>query len=137
MLEQIRHKYGSRSDLRKLVKAQPENTAAKIALSRWDDYEDSPTDEPIKVTRELVIPDDAIDRLTQRRVRLLLALKRLKGPASVRELARALGRDVKHVSEDVIVLEELGLIHIDAHGHGRAHEIYLPASRIDLHLVEA
>ena len=33
-----------------------------------------------------------------------------KGELSVRELARALGRDVKRLHEDVVILAELGLL---------------------------
>ena len=39
-----------------------------------------------------------------------------KGDLSVRELARALGRDVKRVHEDVVILAELGLLERTASG---------------------
>lgn len=53
--------------------------------------------------------------LTPKRYELLRHLHR--APAeSIRALARALGRDVKRVHEDVVALEELGLIERDADG---------------------
>lgn len=39
-----------------------------------------------------------------------------KGELSVRELARAVGRDVKRVHEDVVILAELGLLERTASG---------------------
>jgi predicted transcriptional regulator len=53
--------------------------------------------------------------LTPKRYELL---RHLRGaPAeSIRALARALGRDVKRVHEDIVALEELGLIERDADG---------------------
>ncbi|MBN2886411.1 MAG: transcriptional regulator [Chromatiaceae bacterium] len=48
-------------------------------------------------------------RLTERRWALVQALLGA-GELSVRELSRRVGRDVKRVHEDVVVLAELGLV---------------------------
>jgi len=53
--------------------------------------------------------------MTPKRYELIRHLRR-EPAASVRALARALGRDVKRVHEDVQVLAELGLIGRDAMG---------------------
>lgn len=53
--------------------------------------------------------------LTPKRYELLRHLRRAPA-ASIRALARELGRDVKRVHEDVTALEELGLIERGADG---------------------
>ena len=56
--------------------------------------------------------------LTPKRWELVERLQAL-GPSSVRGLARALGRDVKRVHEDVVALIEVGLI--EKTERGRIH----------------
>lgn len=53
--------------------------------------------------------------LTPKRWELVEGLQ-AQGPLGVRALARALGRDVKRVHEDVKVLAEYGLLEKDAEG---------------------
>jgi predicted transcriptional regulator len=48
--------------------------------------------------------------LTPKRYELIRHLRKEQSVASIRALARALGRDVKRVHEDVVALEEFGLI---------------------------
>jgi predicted transcriptional regulator len=55
--------------------------------------------------------------MTPKRFELIRHLRR-QPAASVRALARALGRDVKRVHEDVVVLAELGLIERDEESGG-------------------
>jgi predicted transcriptional regulator len=50
--------------------------------------------------------------LTPKRYELIRQLRREPSPG-IRALARTLGRDVKRVHQDVVALEELGLIHRD------------------------
>jgi predicted transcriptional regulator len=54
-------------------------------------------------------PGHFFGRLTERRWEIVRAAQG-KGELSVRELARAVGRDVKRVHEDVVILAELGLL---------------------------
>ena len=54
-------------------------------------------------------PADFFGRLTERRWTIVRLLQG-RGEVSVRELARLLGRDVKRVHEDVVILADLGLI---------------------------
>ncbi len=54
-------------------------------------------------------PGQFFGQLTQRRWDIVRAAQG-KGPISVRELARFVGRDVKRVHEDVVTLAELGLL---------------------------
>jgi predicted transcriptional regulator len=53
--------------------------------------------------------------VTPKRYELLRHLRRIPAD-TIRELARALGRDVKRVHKDVTVLEELGLVEKDQSG---------------------
>ena len=54
-------------------------------------------------------PGHFFGQLTEKRWEIVRAAQG-KGELSVRELARAVGRDVKRVHEDVVILAELGLL---------------------------
>lgn len=54
-------------------------------------------------------PGQFFGRLTEKRWELVRAAQG-KGELAVRELARAVGRDVKRVHDDVVILAELGLL---------------------------
>lgn len=54
-------------------------------------------------------PADFFGRLSERRWNIVRLLQG-QGSVSVRELARLLGRDVKRVHEDVVILADLGLV---------------------------
>jgi predicted transcriptional regulator len=54
-------------------------------------------------------PGHFFGRLSEKRWEIVRAAQG-KGDLSVRELARAVGRDVKRVHEDVVILAELGLL---------------------------
>jgi predicted transcriptional regulator len=70
--------------------------------------------------------------LTARRLDLLAAILRHR-PGSVTELARLVRRDLKNVSEDLALLERLGLVAFGAgQGHGNARAPIVPYDEIDL-----
>ena len=54
-------------------------------------------------------PAHFFGQLTEKRWEIVRAAQG-KGELSVRELARSVGRDVKRVHEDVVILAELGLL---------------------------
>lgn len=54
-------------------------------------------------------PGHFFGQLTEKRWEIVRAAQG-KGELSVRELARVVGRDVKRVHEDVVILAELGLL---------------------------
>ena len=54
-------------------------------------------------------PGHFFGRLTEKRWEIVRACQG-KGELSVRELARIVGRDVKRVHDDVVILAELGLV---------------------------
>jgi predicted transcriptional regulator len=54
-------------------------------------------------------PGHFFGQLTEKRWEIVRAAQG-KGELSVRELARTVGRDVKRVHEDVVILAELGLL---------------------------
>ncbi len=70
--------------------------------------------QPVEPTDRLYFEDWAAlcAVLTPKRYALLRHLRATPAP-SVRALGRALGRDVKRVHEDVVALEELGLLQRD------------------------
>jgi predicted transcriptional regulator len=61
-------------------------------------------------------PGHFFRQLTEKRWEIVRAMQG-QGELSVRELARAVGRDVKRVHEDVVILAELGLLE-RTHGGG-------------------
>lgn len=73
--------------------------------------------QPVEATDRLYFDswDALCSVLTPKRYELLRYLRRSPA-ASIRALARALGRDVKRVHQDVVALEELGLIERNAEG---------------------
>lgn len=138
LLADIRTRFGSEAALRAHLRRRPRDFAAKVALHDLREYARENPRNVVRETRQVIIPDHAIDQLTVQRLQLLLALKGLAGVVpSLRTLARAVKRDVKNVSEDVRALQELGLLDVEARGRGKPSRIALPGDRIDLHLVES
>jgi len=70
--------------------------------------------------------------LTERRFDLLLAITR-HHPNSVRELADLTGRDYKNVSEDIALLEQVGLVEMEERGgRGGAKAPVVPYDEIQV-----
>jgi predicted transcriptional regulator len=70
--------------------------------------------------------------LTARRLDLLAGILRHR-PGSVTKLARLVRRDLKNVSEDLALLERLGLVEFAVgQGHGNARAPIVPYDEIDL-----
>ncbi len=78
-------------------------------------------------------PGQFFGRLTEKRWAVVRACQG-KGELSVRELARGLGRDVKRVHDDVVMLAELGLAERTERGG-----VFCPfaSMHIDIHLEAA
>lgn len=135
---EIRETYGPPDELRAHPEANPHDVAARVALHDLTEYADADPDLRIDAEQTVIIPDEALDRLTLQRLHLLLAIHAQGGAvASVRSLARLVDRDVKNVSQDVHALSSIGLLHTEPGGHGRPTRVHLPGDEIDLHLVEA
>lgn len=138
MLDGIRERYGSIEQLETYLEQNPQDWGAKVALHDLRAYGDEEPTKRIEDTREIVLPESALDEITFRRVQLLVRLKQLGSSIDgVRKLARELSRDKKNVSEDIDALRELGLLTVQPRGPGRAHRIQLPGEKIGLHLLEA
>lgn len=138
LLEGIRERYGAEEELEDYLEEHPRDWDARVALHDLREYRESDPSRTIEDTREIVLPESALDEITFRRVELLVRLKQMGGHVEgIRKLAREVSRDKKNVSEDVDALRELGLLSVRPRGPGRAHRIELPGHRIDLHLLEA
>lgn len=138
LLDEIGEIYGSEEELRSYLREHPQDWDARIALHDYKEYADEPRDKRLEDSREIIIPDTALDELTFRRVKLMLELKQLDGEIEgIRSLSRTLERDVKNVSQDVRALREIGLLDVKEQGPGRPHIVSLPGKNIDLHLLEA
>ena len=86
------------------------------------------TGRPVGATLEFESPSALFRVLTPKRWELVERLQAI-GPGSVRGLARALGRDVKRVHEDVSTLIECGLIARDSDAAGRVTRSAVCGSR--------
>lgn len=138
LLEEIEERFGGERQLENHLEENPRDWDARVALHDLREYRDEDPGKRIKDTRELVLQDSALDRLTFRRLELLVEIKQQGGTVDgIRRLARLLERDKKNVSADVEALREVGLLSVRRRGPGRAHEVRLPGEQIDLHLVEA
>jgi hypothetical protein len=138
LLQSVNDKYGSIRALQNHVQEHPEDLSAKLALHDVKEYRKTDSSSVIDETREIIIPDGQVDKLTAQRLHLLLALNAMSGSTpSARALARALERDIKNVSQDIRALESLGLLNVTKATRGKPCKISLPGDRIDLHLVEA
>jgi predicted transcriptional regulator len=78
-------------------------------------------------------PAQFFGQLTEKRWNIVRAAQG-KGSLSIRELARLVGRDVKRVHEDVVVLTELGLLERTETGGARCP---YSSMHIDMHLEAA
>lgn len=60
-------------------------------------------------------PGQFFSKLSDKRWKIIHALQN-KGECPIRELARRVGRDIKRVHEDVVILSELGVLERTASG---------------------
>lgn len=138
LLSEIQNQYGSRAELEAHLEEHPDDWNAKVALHDLREYEDTDPTKQMTDTREIVLPEEALDEITFRRLELVLQINRAGGDVDgIRELARLADRDKKNVSEDVQALRELGLVSVQPRGPGKPHQLKLPGHRIELHLLEA
>lgn len=77
--------------------------------------------------------DDLVDSLTPLRLTLLEAIADDQ-PASMREAARLVDRDVSDVHADRKQLEVLGIITLEEGGPGGAMQPVVPFDRIEMHI---
>jgi predicted transcriptional regulator len=77
--------------------------------------------------------DDLVDNLTPLRLELVEAIATDR-PASMREAARLVDRDVSDVHGDLKQLDVLGLIELEEGGPGGAIQPVVPFERIEMHI---
>lgn len=117
--DRILARYGSRQAL--------DDAADGGDVEAWDDrltleiLEDDPRrlGDDMTVTTIGTLTADELDLLTPTRMALLNFLATADEPHNVTELAEALGRDKKNVSEDLSILEDLGLVETRREGRER------------------
>lgn len=85
-----------------------------------DDLDNFESGEQVAETHVLSLPDEeALDRVLNPKNLALLRTTLNEEPASVRELARAVERDVKNVSTAVNELTELGVLELERDGRAK------------------
>jgi predicted transcriptional regulator len=94
-------------------------------LERWD------AGEAVPHVVNFQNPSDLRALLTDRRVELLRSIM-TERPASIRQLAERLDRDVKSVHEDLQVLAEYDIVHFQR--DGRAKRPFVPYDTIEVSL---
>lgn len=77
--------------------------------------------------------EDLVDTLTPLRLALLESIVENE-PASMREAARLVDRDISDVHADLKQLEVLGVIELEAGGPGGAMQPVVPFDRIEMHI---
>lgn len=77
--------------------------------------------------------DDLVDNLTPLRLELVEAIAGER-PASMREAARLVDRDVSDVHTDLKQLDVLGIIELEEGGPGGAIQPVVPFDRIEMHI---
>ncbi len=120
VLEEVQSKYGGIEGLRRYVERHPEDPLAEFVLRDAEYFQSHPEAAGREVTTGTTYvswePRD-INKLTPERIRLLYRLRQ-KPAASIKSLAKAIGRDYKNVFNDLRTLEGLGLVRLaeDASG---------------------
>lgn len=77
--------------------------------------------------------DDLVDSLTPLRLELLRAIVR-ECPASIREVARILDRDVSDVHGDIKHLEVIGMLELEEGGSNGAMRPVVPFENIEMNI---
>ncbi len=133
-LAEVRRRYRGPEGLRRYTRRHPRDVAAALDLEEFEYYVDRPELAASAMDRAIsLIPvtEGALGAFTKQRLALLDALA-VGSYGSVRELARALGRDVHNVSEDLRLFRGLGLVDFDRGSRNRrAPRLVGHAIRID------
>ena len=133
---QILEKYGTLGRL-KAAAAKKGAYEAKDDLADMRLLEDDPKrlDQHFRIVTVTELAPEELSKLTIERMRLLHFIASSKTPPNVTRLAARLKRDKKNISEDLVVLEGLGLIR--AKRKGREKEIRASGTEIRIVLAAA
>lgn len=117
--DEILERYGSVEELER--RAEEGDAVAWNDLADLRLFEEDPRrlGYDMTVTTIGTLTAEELDLLTPTRMALLNFLATADEPHNVTELAEALGRDKKNVSEDLDILEELGLVETRREGRER------------------
>ena len=129
--EKILSQYVSRKEL-EATAAKKEGAEARDDLAQLNLLDADPRrlSDHVKTTVASKIKIADLERLTEHRLRLLHHLAKRGEPLSLRQLVEELGRDKKHLSNDLRVLEDLGILHVGTQGrmlrpHIQGNEIHI------------
>lgn len=109
--ERILERYGSREALEEAASVEGSSDAQDDLLT-LELLEEEPDrlGEVFRIETVATLEPDEMARFTEKRLELLEALATAEEPLNLTELAEAVSRDVKNVSEDLEILADLGLI---------------------------
>lgn len=115
--DRILARYGSREALENVARRKGENEAKDdlFHLRLFDEKPSRLLDRMAITTVSTLEPDD-LGRLTPERLRLVNFIARQKRPVNLSQIVQGLRRDKKNVSEDLRVLEKLGILSLSKAG---------------------
>ncbi len=134
-LADIDRRFGGPRGLRAYAESHPRDLAARVDLEDVEFFRRHPEmrSDPLEQAVSLIpVSRRALSAFTGRRIAVLDALAR-GTYASTRELARALGRDVRNVHGDLRILHKLGIVAFEP-GAGRRRAPRLAGDSIRLEL---
>lgn len=133
--DKILAQYGTRDELeRAAAKKDGSEAREDLAQLRLLDADPRRLSDTVTTTTVATLEPGDIRRLTPQRVRILEHLAKRKQPLSLTQLTHALKRDKKHLSEDLRILEGLGLLTIST--EGRTLRPYLAGNEIRIMVLE-
>lgn len=115
--DRILTRYGSRAGLKRAA-AKKQDAEAREDLFQLRLFDENPRRlrDRMSVTTVSTLEPADLARLTPERLRLVNHIAKLTRPANLSTLVEDLGRDKKNISEDLRILEELGLLTLSREG---------------------
>jgi predicted transcriptional regulator len=130
--QRILDRWGSRENLRQ--EADDGDAEAREDLFTLERIEEDASRSEATFERTTItsLEADELARLTPSRLELLDRIAASEEPPSISQLARVTGRDKKNISEDVSLLEELGLV--ESLTDGRTKRVRVRGAKMTIEL---
>lgn len=122
IIERIQSQYG---DLDGAKQALHDDPSAMEAVYWFKELANNPgiVDEDATTTSDVEVDPAKLPKLTAKRQELLARLRTLHH-ATIKDVAKATGRNYKNVHDDLAVLEDIGFIQSHRHGKDRIVEAF-------------